>query len=37
MKYCNLIYNFVTIYTLCWIVFQYHYNLFRLYQQMLEL
>ena len=37
MHCCDFIYNIVTLYTLCWIVFQYHYNLFHFYQGMLEL
>lgn len=37
MRCCDLIYNALTVYTLCWFVFQYHYNLFRVYQGMIEL
>ena len=37
MYYCELVYNAVTIYTLCWIVFQYHYNLLRVYEQFVML
>ena len=33
MHCCDFMYNAVTLYTLCWVIFQYYYNLIRVYEQ----
>lgn len=37
MHCCTFVSNAITLYTICWIVFQYQCTLFRYYQQFTEL